>query len=69
MPLGTGRKYNTPDYIQPFFVLSAHHSRPNCVLCELLADSAARMLFLFFFSSFVFFDCSDKTLTCLKTCL
>ena len=36
-----------------------HIKRPNCVLCELLSES----------STIRFFNRSDKTFTCLKTCL
>ena len=46
-----------------------NHSRPNCAFCALQADSATRTLILFFFCSLLFFDRSDKILTCLKTCL
>ena len=40
----------------------------KCAFCALSADSATRTLPLFFFCSLIFFDGSEKTLTCLKTC-
>ena len=36
--------------------------RPNCAFCEMWAVSATRMLPLFYFCSFMFFDRSDEIL-------
>ena len=44
-------------------------TKPNWVFCEFLADSSKKVTYLLFFCFFVFFDRSDKNLTCSETCL
>ena len=51
------------------FFFAFFHYDENSAFCELLADSTTRTFPVFFFCSFIFFDCSDKILTCLETCL
>ena len=51
-------------YLQFFYLII--FTTPNCVFCELYADSATRMLPLLFYCSFILFDCFDKILTRVK---